>query len=619
MSVIKIGMACHKPSVLPKNPLFMPIQVGSAIAAKRMENMCHDDEGDNISEKNASYCELTAQYWLWKNQEADYYGLCHYRRFLCFAQTKAEKNERNQIEAYAIDDYNLKRFGLENEAQMRSAIESNDVVVGELQKVSRLYTPRGNQNTAWKHWIAHDRALIHEEDLVKMLDILEEVSPAVGSAARKYLQTNTFLGFNCFVMKKELFNEMCSIEFEVLRRLEEVVDLTNYNQQLKRIYGFMGEIISSSYVHYLEQLGAYKVKHVPLVYFNYTDPLPKYTPWDVENVIPVLFMEEDEDAFKFAAVWRSFLDNIETEYNYDVIVSLYDATAPLKKIFTRMAAEYKNVKVRYVDAKHYGTIMAERTREVAKLMPFMPWILPEYKKMLVFGSNILFQQSVVELWNEKLDENQYLAAPYDVLMQARCNDIYKETEENYLSKQVKSVYHYFNAETMLLDFEKYRHLSVKKIFALRKNKMKQLRNSCEIINIVCEGKNKVVDQKWSVWMNESGYLKYQLPYAPNDVFMALLKAQKAPAILCYMSEDPWYPIGDTIDTVFWEVAERTPLYSRYLAYMNAEAASRRDKKDVLNKWFPKEKKMRGRLSRMFPKGSKRYNTAKRILGTFGMK
>ena len=70
MSVIKIGMACHKPSVLPKNPLFVPIQVGSAIAARRMEGMCHDDEGDNISAKNASYCELTAQYWLWKNQES---------------------------------------------------------------------------------------------------------------------------------------------------------------------------------------------------------------------------------------------------------------------------------------------------------------------------------------------------------------------------------------------------------------------------------------------------------------------------------------------------------------------------------------------------------------------
>lgn len=619
MSVIKIGMACHKPSVLPNNPLFMPIQVGSAIAAKRMENMSHDDEGENISAKNASYCELTAQYWMWKNQEADYYGLCHYRRFLCFADVKAEKNERNQIEAYAIDDYNLKRFGLENEKQMRSVIEANDLVAGELQQVSRLYTPRGNQNTAWKHWIAHDRALIMEEDLVKMLDILEDIAPAVGSDAREYLNTNTFLGFNCFVMKKELFDEMCSIEFAVLERLEKVVDLSNYNQQLKRIYGFMGEIISSAYIYHLEKTGKYKTKHVPLVYFNYTDELPVYRPWDVENVIPVLFMQEKEDAFKFATVWRSFLDSLDDSFNYDVLVSLYDASAPLKKVFMRMAAEYSNVKLRFIDAKHYATIMAERTKEVAELLPFMPWILPDYNKMLVFGSDILFQQSVVELWQEQLGEKDYLAAPYDVLMQARCNDIYKETEEKYLAKQVKNVYHYFCSKVMVVDFEKYRHLSVKKIFALRKNKLKELRDSGEIMNIVCEGKCRIIDQKWSVWMNESGYLKYQLPYAPNDVYMALLKAQKDPAVLIYLPEDPWYPIGDTIDVAFWDVAERTPLYARYLAYMNAEASARRSKKDVLNRLFPKEKKMRGRLSHLFPKGSKRYKAVKKTLAAFGMK
>lgn len=619
MSVIKIGMACHKPSVLPKNPLFVPIQVGSAIAARRMEGMCHDDEGDNISAKNASYCELTAQYWLWKNQEADYYGLCHYRRFLCFAETDAKRNERNQIEAYAIDDYNLKRFGLEDEAQMRAVIESNDVVVGELQNVSRLYTPRGNQNTAWKHWVAHDRALIMEEDLVKMLGILDEVSPEIGADAREYLQTNTFLGFNCFVMKKEFFQEMCSVEFEVLERLESVVDLTHYNQQLKRIYGFMAEIICSSYVYHLEKQKKYKVKHVPLVYFNYTDELPTYSPLQRGNAIPVLFMQEEEDAFKFATVWRSFLDHVESDYTYDVLVCLKDASAPLKRVFTRMAEEKQNVKLRFIDANHYQTIMKERTNDVALLTPFMPWILSEYKKMLVFGSYLLFEQSVVGLWNEGLSENEYLAAPYDVLMQARCNDIYKETEEKYLSRQVKNVYGYFNSDVMLLDFEKYRHLSAKKIFAIRRNENKELRNANEVLNMVCEGKCKIVDQKWSVWMNESGYLKYQLPYAPNDVYMSLLKAQKDPAVLVYLEEDPWYPVGDTVDTVFWEVAERTPLYARYLSYMQAEAEKRKSKKDILNKLFPKEKKMRGRLSHMFPKGSRRYKAVKKTLGFLGMK
>lgn len=70
---IKIFVACHKPSYVADNVYLYPIQVGAALAKTRLD-MLHDDEGENISGKNKSYCELTAQYWAWKNIEADYYG-----------------------------------------------------------------------------------------------------------------------------------------------------------------------------------------------------------------------------------------------------------------------------------------------------------------------------------------------------------------------------------------------------------------------------------------------------------------------------------------------------------------------------------------------------------------
>ena len=46
----------------PDSELVYPIEVGAALHKSKVEGILHDDEGDNISEKNPRYCELTAQY-----------------------------------------------------------------------------------------------------------------------------------------------------------------------------------------------------------------------------------------------------------------------------------------------------------------------------------------------------------------------------------------------------------------------------------------------------------------------------------------------------------------------------------------------------------------------------
>ena len=59
---------CHKPAYVPENPYLYPIQVGTALSGTKLPGMLHDDEGDNISERNKTYRELTAQYWAWKTK-----------------------------------------------------------------------------------------------------------------------------------------------------------------------------------------------------------------------------------------------------------------------------------------------------------------------------------------------------------------------------------------------------------------------------------------------------------------------------------------------------------------------------------------------------------------------
>ena len=43
---IKIYVSCHKESYIPENKLLYPIQVGTAIAEKKLEGMLYDNEID---------------------------------------------------------------------------------------------------------------------------------------------------------------------------------------------------------------------------------------------------------------------------------------------------------------------------------------------------------------------------------------------------------------------------------------------------------------------------------------------------------------------------------------------------------------------------------------------
>ena len=70
---IKIIVATHKKYWMPSDDIYLPVHVGKK--GKTDLGYQGDDTGDNISDKNTNYCELTGLYWAWKNLKADYKGL----------------------------------------------------------------------------------------------------------------------------------------------------------------------------------------------------------------------------------------------------------------------------------------------------------------------------------------------------------------------------------------------------------------------------------------------------------------------------------------------------------------------------------------------------------------
>ena len=237
------------------------------------------------------------------------------------------------------------------------------------------------------------------------------------------------------------------------------------------------------------------------------------------------------------------------------------------------------------------------------------------------GSAILFADSIVPMWNDCKDSTALVCAPADVLMRARVNDIYFETEEKYLSGELKHPLGYFSANTMVLNLEGMRKkYTEKNVYEANTNRWGSLRNQSEIYNILCQDNVEYIDQKYCVHTASNEYLAYQLPYAPFDDYKKLLKAQKAPVIMAYQSNDPWEMNKTEMHYAFWKVARETPFYEQYLMHSAFWDRQRdRQPKDILNTLFPVGHSMRGKLSRLFPKGSKRYKTVKKLLSVLRMK
>ena len=75
------------------------IQVGCALTDKRLEGCdTFDNEGENISDLNKHFCELTGLYWIWKNATEDYVGLVHYRRHFLLPGNWIDVCRQNDID-----------------------------------------------------------------------------------------------------------------------------------------------------------------------------------------------------------------------------------------------------------------------------------------------------------------------------------------------------------------------------------------------------------------------------------------------------------------------------------------------------------------------------------------
>lgn len=270
---IKILVACHKPTVVPNSDLYLPVQLG-AVSAEPIFGMQPDDEGENISDRNFSFCELSAQYWGWKNlgPEVDYVGQCHYRRYFCFDGRNHLRNDHAQIEVPRLTPTSSVQLRLDDDELIAERVEECDMVVPVRWDVRHVPTPQGPKPSIRSHMVAYD--LLNEEDFDTLVSLCERLQPAYAPYVSAYLNGHTYQGYNCFIARRSLFDRLCSFEFDVLQAFDAQFNYEGLSAARQRIAGYLGEVLISAFTMKLEDEGGLRIAQWPLTFFQDT-PTPE--------------------------------------------------------------------------------------------------------------------------------------------------------------------------------------------------------------------------------------------------------------------------------------------------------------------------------------------------------
>lgn len=210
---IKIIVATHKKYWMPDDTMYFPLHVGAE--GKESIGYIPDNTGDNISSKNANYCELTGVYWAWKNLKSDYIGLAHYRRH--FSNGRLVNDKKSKV--------------IMNEDLNRIIVKSEGVEIF-LPKPRNYWMETNYSQYAHAH---------HAVDLDTTREILNEKYPEYVSAYDRSMKKTIGHRFNMFIMKKDKFDEYCAWLFDVLFELERRLDISSYNKNDSRVFGFVSE------------------------------------------------------------------------------------------------------------------------------------------------------------------------------------------------------------------------------------------------------------------------------------------------------------------------------------------------------------------------------------------
>lgn len=532
MPTLKILVGYHKPAKLYKSEEFVPIHLGRALATSMskdgkmsqedyqwlLDNMIGDDTGDNISDLNRYFCELTGIYWAWKNYDKlgnpDYIGFMHYRRPFS-SETLANYADYDITACMENVKKTIKTQFVASHGQV-----SYDVLCSVLSKQDK-------------------------------------------TDFENYINRTTGYFYNMFIMKKDIFFKYCEWLFEILFKFHKKTDYHHLSFYNLRMPGYVAERLTGCFISHSDyELNPCRVKLKD-------EPARRcVTPRFADKSINVCFASDDKYAPYLAVAIQSIQANNKSNSNYDICVLDNNISLANKKKILSLSQD--NFSIRFIDINPFledidiNIFSLNAHFTIATYFRFfIPQIFKNYEKIIYLDCDIAVLHDLAELFNLNLS-GKALAAVLDTEMQREAFI----GEDDYLC-QILNMKHpekYIQAGVLVLDIDKLQKMDFtnKCLQRLQKIKNPKYLDQC-VLNSLFDGDIAILAPNWNV--------EWHIPYFVKDLdrqlgeedYATYIQSRQSPYILHYCGAvKPWLKNKLEFADIWWVYARQTPFYEDFM-------------------------------------------------------
>ncbi len=573
---IAIFVTDHKNAVHPRSDILLPVQVGPGLKNNRFSDTLHDDEGENISQLNPYYCELTTQYWAWKNIDSDYYGFCHYRRYFSFVDEAFPENPWGEVMADSIDEEACRSFGLRDEV-IRASIDGYDVITTGVKDL-RLFPEKFS--STYDHYLRAPH--LHVEDIELLKKVIAETTPEYSADTEEFFAQSKSCFCNMFIMRKDIFRDYCEWMFGILDEWMKRADMSLYSHEGQRTPGHLSERLLNIYLMHHRRIGAgWRTKELQCVHFERPEAIAPLQPLlYVSRPVPIVLAANSAYVPQLFVTIDSIARNAPKDRFFDIVVLEHGIPGSLQEKVWKGLSGYANVGVRFVEvssliAGHQLKTHNEHISIETYYRFLIQEVLPFYGKALYLDCDLIVRDDVCTLYDMELGDC-VLAAARDIDYLGNLN-MPDGIRMNY-SKEVlgmENPFDYFQAGVLVLNLDEMRKLHTVDEWLQLTTNPDLIYDDQDVLNAECEGRVKFLDPRWNVTTDIFDRVAKVYSWGPACYFDAYRESRKDPAVIHYAGAmKPWNePTSDFAD-LYWDLVRDSPFYESFVQTMSREAAKR---------------------------------------------